>query len=63
MTGDNTGVVRGLEEEELLDEDGRLFAGASELKDEIRDAEEKDRDDGERDASDVAGLTPRCAML
>lgn len=64
MAGDNSGVVRVLDGEELLDEeDGRLFVGESEPKDDTREVEEQDRDDGESDASDVAGLTPRCTML
>ena len=49
------------DEDELPDEeDGRLLVGESELKD---DVEGQDRDDGDSDVSDVARLTPRCAML
>ena len=64
MVGDNSGVVRVLDDDdELLGEDGRLSAGESEPADVIREDEEQNRGDGASDASDVVGLTPRCAML
>jgi hypothetical protein len=63
MADDNSGVVRVLDEELLDEEDGRLCVVESKLKDDTRDVKEQDRDDGESDASDVAGLTPRCAIL
>jgi hypothetical protein len=63
MADDNSGVVRVLDDDELLDEDGRLSTAESELNDETRDVGEQDLDDGDSDASDVVGLTPRCAML
>ena len=64
MVGVNSGVVRVLDDDdELLDEDGRLLARESEPADDIRENEEQERDDGKSDASDVVGLTPRCTML
>jgi hypothetical protein len=62
MAGDNSGVVRVLDEELLDEEDRRLFVGESELKDDTREVGEQDRDEDESDTSDVAGLTLRCAM-
>lgn len=62
IAGDDSGVARVLDDEDELpdEEDGRLLVGESELKD---DVEGQDRDDGDSDVSDVARLTPRCAML
>jgi hypothetical protein len=56
--GEETGVLRELEDdEELPDDDGRLLDVASELNDDVRELDERDRD-GEG-ASDIAGPTPR----
>lgn len=60
VVGDMIGVLRVLEDEELLeDDDRRLLNGTSELNDDMRELGEIDRD-GEG-ASDIVGLTPRCA--
>ena len=65
IAGDDSGVARVLDDEDELpdEEDGRLFVEESELKDDARDVEEQERDDGDNDVSDVARLTPRCAMF
>lgn len=61
VVGDMTGVLRVLEDDEELveDEDRRLLDGVSELNDDVRELDEIDRDGEE--ASEMAGLTPRCA--
>jgi hypothetical protein len=62
---DSTGVVRVLDavEEMLEDEYVLRRDDPSELKDDVRELGVSDRDDGEGEASDVAGLAPRCATL
>jgi hypothetical protein len=63
--GENTGVVRALDavDEMLEDEDVLRRDDSSEPKDDARELGVSDRDDGEDEASDVAGLALRCATL